>query len=160
MENKIKLKYSENYHIRNLLQKTKIKEIMTKKPVSVRVHTHFSQVPKIFNEHHIRHLPVVGKNKKVVGLITQRDFFKIHPPRKLMNGNWYYDDAELDKIILEHVMTKNPYCMNENECIGEVLVQITSHKYGCVLVVNNKDRLSGIMTQLDILKVAAQIYLE
>ena len=160
MRGKIKLKHGEDYYVKVLLKETKIKEIMTASPVSVKIDEHFSEVPRKFREYGIRHLPVVDENNKLVGLITQRDLYKIQPPRKLIDGTWHYDEEVLNSTILRHVMIKDPFFMNIEDSIGEALIKMVNKKYGCIPIVDKDNFLCGIITLIDILKVAAQIYSE
>jgi len=160
MQKKIKLKHSEDYFIGTLLKKIKIKEIMAKPAISIRLDEPFSIVPKKMKEYKIRHLPVVDKSSKVVGIITQRDLFRIHPPRRLEDGSLYYDDESLNSIILANVMTEEPFCMKPEDCIGDALLKMAKKKYGCIPIVDQGKKLCGVITQIDLLKIAAQIYQE
>jgi len=160
MDKKIQLKHSEDYYVKVLLKQTKLKEIMTKPPISIKIDEPFSKVPKKMRAYQIRHLPVVDKDNKVVGLITQRDLFKICPPHKIIDGTWHYHDEMLDKFILAKVMVKNPFSMSTEHSVGDALVNIANKKYGCVPIVDKKGVLCGIITQIDILKISAQIYKE
>jgi len=160
MRGKIKLKHGEDYYVKVLLGETKIAEIMTPSPVSVQVDDSFAEVPRKFKEYNIRHLPVVDEKNKLVGLISQRDLFSIATPRKAPDGNFFYDEDELEDIILRHVMKKDPFFMHENDSLGDALAQIVEHKFGCIPVVAADKTLRGILTQVDILKVALQIYQE
>lgn len=54
-----------------------IKEVMTKKVVTVSEFTTFEKAADILQENKIEKLPVVDKNKKLIGLITYRDIIKI-----------------------------------------------------------------------------------
>lgn len=54
-----------------------IKEVMTKKVVTVSEFTTFEKAEDILQENKIEKLPVVDKDKKLVGLITYRDIIKI-----------------------------------------------------------------------------------
>ncbi len=150
----------EDFFIRKLLKDIKIKEIMTRPVISIKVDALFSEVAEKITQKKLRHLPVVDKNNKLVGLITQRDLYKISPPRKLEDGSWYYDKDELNNFILEKVMIPQPFSMKPDDSVGEAVLNMVQLKYGCVPVVFKNNVLCGIITQLDILKLAAQIYKE
>ena len=160
MRGKIQLKHGEDYYLKVLLKETRLEEIMTRPCISLKVNENFRTVPQKFKEFNIRHLPVVDEDHKLVGLITQRDLYKIQPPRRLIDGEWHYDDEMLDSFVLEHVMRKDPFSMNTKESIGEALLQMVHNKYGCIPIVDDNKILIGIITQIDILKVAAQIFEE
>ena len=144
--------------IRVLLRTMKVKEVMTAKVISIRVDTPFSEVPKRFNQFNIRHLPVVDNQNKLVGLMTQRDLYKLHSPRKLEDGSWYYDEDELNAYILEETMIRNPLAMHPEDCVGDAILAMVRTKYGCILIVDNDQVLVGVLTRFDILKMAARIY--
>ena len=160
MREKVQLKHTENYYLKVLLKKTKVSEIMTSPAVTVRVDQPFRNIPKLFTQHHIRHIPVVDDRQRLVGLLSQRDLFRIQPPKKTLEGELVYDDALLGNIILANVRITDPFCMKEKENMGDALVTIVEKKYGCIPIVNEENVVKGILTQVDILKVAAQIFLE
>lgn len=157
---RLQLKHGEDYYIKILLKETKLRDIMTEKVVAISIDAPFREVPKKFQEHGIRHLPVIDAKGQLMGLMSQRDFFKIIPPKKLMDGQWCYDEESLDGIILAYVMTKEVLCMGPDDTVGDALVQMVKNKYGCIPIVDGKNILKGIITQYDILSAAAQIYLE
>ncbi len=160
MREKIQLKRSEDYYLKVLLKETKLKTIMTSPVVCIDLDASFKEVPKKFEEFRIRHLPVVTGGKKLVGLISQRDLFRLQPPRKTLDGELVYDQDALDGIILKHVMVQEPFFMKENDSLGDAIVAIVEKKYGCIPIVNEKMEIQGMVTQMDMLKVSAQIFQE
>ena len=144
--------------VRAFLRTTRVAEIMVTKVVSIKVDARFSEVPKKMKQSSVRHLPVVDANNKFVGLITQRDLYKIHSPRKLEDGSWYYDDEALNEFVLENVMLKNPGTLRPEDPVGDAIVFMVRGKYGCIPIVDKDQKLCGILTRSDILKMAARIY--
>jgi CBS domain-containing protein len=155
------LSHPEDFYIRVLLQKVKIKEIMASPVISIEEHSPFCKVEEAFRQKEIRHLPVVDVDNKIVGLITQRDFFRIVSPRKLMDSEaWYYDKETLDGIILKNVMIKNPFVLSGEHTAADAILEMVRRKYGCIPIVDKDKILCGIITQVDLLKIAAQILTE
>jgi len=150
---------SFNNGLKSLLDHTKIKEIMTQDVTSININTPFSNVPKIFKELAIRHLPVIDADGRLIGLMTQRDMYKIQSPRKLMDGTWHYDEEMLNNVILEHVMVKDPFSLHEENCMGDAVKTMFHSKYGCIPIVDQEHKLCGIITTHDILNLAAKVYL-
>ncbi len=58
--------------------KTKVKEIMTRKPITVNPNDDLSKVAQIMNKKGIRKFPVVD-NGKVVGYLSEKDLLKVEP---------------------------------------------------------------------------------
>ena len=156
----MELKHSESYYIKVLLNRVKLEDIMTKKVISVNEYDRFSLVEEKLREFRIRHLPVVDFTGKLVGIVTQRDLYRAQSPRRLDDGTWYYDQKSLDSNILQYVMTKNPFSLSPEDPVAQAVLVMAERKYGCVPIVKKDQTLCGIVTQHDILKIAAQIIRE
>ncbi len=156
----MELTHSEDFYIRALLNKIKLKDIMVKKVISIGVDEPFSQVEALLRENRIRHLPVVDGSFKLVGVITIWDLYRISTPRKDEEGSLIYDKDTLDSYILKHVMTKDPYALSPEDTVAKALLTMVEKKHGSILIVDNNRKLLGIITQVDILKIAANILRE
>ena len=64
------------WEINYLLAHLKIKEIMTPKPLTVSSDATLAEAANLMLEHKVSGLPVVDKNDKVVGIITESDLFR------------------------------------------------------------------------------------
>jgi CBS domain-containing protein len=160
MMRKRRLKQSEDYYVRVLLQKTLVRDVMTTPVISISQDEPFSMVEEKFRTHRIRHIPVIDEKKKVVGVISQRDLFRAIPPRALMDGTFYYDKDMLDQVMLKNIMIKDPAVIEADAPIGRAVLLMAEGKYGCVPVVDKEQNLCGILTQMDILELAAAILQE
>jgi len=149
--------HSENYYVKKLLQQIKLSEIMTKKVVTVEVDDHFSHVEEQMRLHAVRHLPVVDITGKILGIITERDLFRIRSPRVRPDGTRYYVKETLDGYILEHCMTRNPFTLHPDDTLDKAVLEMAKKRYGCIPVVDDDGKLKGIMTQLDIIRSAAEV---
>lgn len=156
----MQLNHSEDYYIRALLNKVKLKEIMSSPAISVSVHAPFREVARLLQQHRIRHLPIVNSANEVVGLMTERDLYKIQPPHKLEDGTWTYDWEILDGVILQNVMIPYPFTLSTEDTVAAAVTEMVRKKYGCVPVVDAGKTLCGIVTQYDILKIAVAILQE
>ncbi len=133
---------------------------MVDRVIAIREDEPFSRVEEIFRERHIRHLPVVNGGFKLVGIVTQRDLYRITPPRKDDEGKLIYDKDILDGYILKNVMTKNPFVLTPNNTAAEALLAMVDKKFGCIPIIDQFKTLVGIVTQLDMLRIAARILRE
>lgn len=143
-----------------VLHKILIKDIMVTKVISLGLDAKFSQVWEMFTVHKIRHLPVVNHEKKLKGLITQRDFYRIVPPRREVedDGSFYLNE-ELDKFILQKVMTQSVMTLLPQDTLGKAINVMVTRKYGCLPIVDEKGILVGILTQTDALRAIANYFL-
>jgi acetoin utilization protein AcuB len=67
----------EVHELLYLLSKIRIKDIMTKNPITVREDLTVEETAEVLLENKISGVPVVDKDGKVVGTITQTDLFKV-----------------------------------------------------------------------------------
>ncbi|MBF0532442.1 MAG: CBS domain-containing protein [Candidatus Omnitrophica bacterium] len=117
----------------------------------------FSQVEEMMRIYASRHLPVVSGDGRLIGLITQRDLYRVAPPKINDEGARFYIKEDLDEYILRHVMTKNPFALRPEDSLADGLTAMVKHRYGCVPIVDSAYHLAGIITQSDIVRRAAAI---
>jgi CBS-domain-containing membrane protein len=142
-----------NYFMfKEILKVTKIEAVMSKKVVFVRDNDEFALVQEKLAANDIRHLPVVNDAGNVVGLISQRHLYKIHSPRRLENGDWYYDKDQLNEFILKNVMVPDPFTLRADQSLYEALTVIVTTKLGCIPIVDQYRRPVGMLTRSDFLK--------
>lgn len=69
---------------------------------------------------------------------------------------------ELSKITANHVFEKSCYSkidfkINENNNVKEALARFTAFNVGCLAVVNNNDKLVGVVSERDYIKKVASL---
>ena len=90
----------------------------------------------MMREHRFRHLQVQHAGK-LVGVITDRD---IKLASSFQGG---------DALKVEEVMTPDPYFIGPDAPMDEVAYQMAEHKYGCAIIVQANDKVVGIFTSVD-----------
>ena len=65
------------WEINYLLAKLKIKQIMTRDPLTVTEYMTLGEVARIMMDNKVSGLPVIGKEGTVVGIITESDIFRM-----------------------------------------------------------------------------------
>jgi len=132
-----------------------LKQIMTREVASVHEDAPFSKVEQTFKLRHIRHLPVVDKNNKLVGIISERDLYRTVAPHKTEEG-YLYDRSQLDEFILKFVMTANPFSLHPENTVKDALEAMAFRKYGCIPITDAAGLMVGIVTRTDILSYVAK----
>ena len=140
------------------IDQTKLSEIMSSHVISIPVDAPFSEVARMMRQNDIRHLPIVDDRSKLVGIITQRMLYQIRSPRKLIDGEWYYDEDILNDVILKNVMEKEVVSLQPYHSVGKALMKMTYSRCGGIPSVEDDHTLVGIVTRNDILKFAARIF--
>ena len=67
----------EIHELLYLLSKIKVKNLMTKKPISVPIDFTVEETAEVLLKHKINGVPVIDKSGKLAGVITQTDLFKV-----------------------------------------------------------------------------------
>ena len=124
-----------------------ISRYMTDQPHSIRPGESLEHAKQIMDKHKIRHLPVV-ENKKIVGLITERDFSLVS----------LYPEMDLKKSQVEDLMLQGVYEVLPETPLKDVVKAMAENKYGCAVVMDDKSELVGIFTSVDALKLLHKLY--
>ena len=124
-----------------------VKDIMTRGAISVKTTDKLQKVVDLMAEKHISCVMVVTKEKGLVGIITERDLIKRVLAQK----------EDINSLSAEDVMTKSVSTISEEASLDEAMRVIESMKVRRLPVVN-KDGLSGLITQTDIVKETYNIH--
>ncbi|MDE1515276.1 MULTISPECIES: CBS domain-containing protein [Vibrio] len=130
----------------------KVEDMMTRHPHTL-LHTHtLSDAKHLMEALDIRHVPVVDSNKKLLGIISQRDLLAAQPslPRISPNGS-YTLDTPLFEVMHTDVMSVAPQAG-----LKESAMYMQKHKIGCLPVLA-KGELVGIITDSDFVTIAINL---
>src|SRR5262245_23626407 len=129
----------------------RVEEAMTDSVVTLAPEESLRDAIELMRSKRIRHLPVV-EERKLVGIVTDRDVKRATPSILSGVAKDEYDDALL-KIKVAQFMTREPITVTR-KCALKAAVEIfIDKKVGALPVVDN-GTLVGILTEIDILRVA------
>lgn len=105
---------------------------------------------------HIRHLPVVDGDNRLVGLVTQRTILAAW----LSHGR---PDRERPEVIasevpVEMVMERDVLTVDEETTAARAAELLERYKFGCLPVVDREHRLVGIITAADFVRFARTFF--
>ena len=86
-------------------------------------------------------LPVIDSSIKVLGIVTAVDILRAARQGK-----------NLDRLRAIYLMTRNPVVVKEDTELNEVIDVILHKAIILVPVINNEQRLVGVVSRLDILR--------
>jgi CBS domain-containing membrane protein len=137
-----------------VLPKT-VGEVMTKRIVTLKETDTIRQARTGMEQFKFHHFPVVADDGKLIGLVTRADI--LHAA-----SSWLSERAaERDKIILElpvsRIMTKEPKAVLATEALLSAARTMTQTHLGCLLVVDGDDKLVGLLTEGDYVKLAIRL---
>ncbi len=122
-----------------------IRKFMTTNPLSVEKDRPLLEAATLMQKNHLRHLPVMYQGK-IEGILSSTDITMI----RTLKG------VDVEKLKVYDCFTPNPYIVHPDVKLDEVLGEMAEHKYGCVIVEDNK-HLVGIFTWVDALNATKDL---
>jgi CBS domain-containing membrane protein len=101
----------------------------------------------------IRHLPVLDDDRRLVGIVSQRDLFRGALARALGYGT-HAQQKLLGQLIVKEVMTTDPLTIGPEAPIAEAAALMIQHKIGCLVVMEGEE-LVGVLTEGDFVAAVA-----
>ncbi|HEY7726138.1 MAG TPA: CBS domain-containing protein [Anaeromyxobacteraceae bacterium] len=133
---------------RRLLQDVPVDELMTAGPATVEPEASLSDAAEALLQGGFRHLPVVSAEGRPLGMISERDV------RASLGTDLHgFTRATVEALAepVSGVMTPEPVAVPLGTRLGEVLDAFASERVGAVLVVDEAERLRGILSYVDVL---------
>ena len=106
----------------------------------------------MFESAKFHHVPVV-EDEVPIGIVSKHDYFKLLDSRTLLkmenfdkkNKKW------LGALTVKDVMIKNPFCLQQDDLIGNALNVFLENEIHSIIVIDGK-KIVGILTPYDILR--------
>ncbi len=128
-------------YIRDVLESIKVKDLMKDKFASVDSSTKLSKIYDILSKTKQTDIPVLDKDKNIVGIIT------LHVLKSILGEN------ELaDFLVAEDIANKDVISTTPDENLNHILHKIGFKEINTVPVIDKDGKISGIITRKDIIK--------
>ena len=135
-----------------------MRERIQKNPVWISPDTSFNEARNLIHEKGVRHLPVVDKNGKLVGIVTDRDIREAAPSDattfSIQELNYLLAKLKVSAFMTpkEKLITITP-----DTLIEEAVQLMHDHKIGCLPVLEG-GKLYGIFTETDSLHHLVDVF--
>jgi len=131
----------------------KVKNFMSEDIIIVSPRDKIAEVLKCFRDFHISRMPVVD-NEEIVGVITLHDIAtKVINTKNRASFEFILDEKRsLLDFPVEKVMSFPFFTCNRNATVQEVISKMIDYNVSCILIVDDLDRLVGIVTKRDLLE--------
>lgn len=128
----------------------KVKERMTRNPVTVKPEDGLKDSIWKMERGHFRHLPVIDDSGKLIGMLSDRDIRLIRPSLAFVDK----EDAtvQLWSISVQQAAVFDPVKVTPDTTLKEAAELMLRWQVGGLPVVDHADKLIGIITYTDLLR--------
>jgi acetoin utilization protein AcuB len=139
-----------------------VKERMTVHPLTMEPTASITEVHRYMRENNIRHLPIVRKDGKLVGLVTRETLLQAMPSSVTTLSIWEMNYA-LNKVKARDVMVREVITVEEDVSIEKAARIMAENKIGCLPVMrgapstSSGQALVGIITDTDMLATLMEL---
>jgi len=130
--------------------------IMTAWPVTVSMDDSLETVRVLFDRHGFRHLPVL-ETGKCVGVLSDRDLLRELSPF-VGRVNERSQDTWTKNKRAHQVMTRRVVSVHPSTTIAEACALMFAERVHCLLVINENEKVVGVVSSGDILAWVATKY--
>lgn len=129
---------------------------MTKQVHMITPDTSMMKASKIMKDNDVRRLPVVDEEGRLIGIVSDRDVKEASPSKAttLDVHELYY---LLSEIKAKDIMTRNPYRIKASDTVEKAAVIMTEKRVGGLPVVDDDNKVVGMITDSDVFKVLIAI---
>jgi acetoin utilization protein AcuB len=133
-----------------------VKERMSRNPITIKADIPVTEAQALMKREKIHHLPVVDRDGRLVGIVTEKDLLYASPsPATTLS---VYEIASLlAKLSVEKVMSKKPVTVTEDVPLEEAARIMADRNIGGLPVMRGTT-LVGIITESDLFRVFIELF--
>lgn len=135
---------------------TTVADLMTADPLSVKRAATLKEAHDLMREKNIRHIPVIEDNGELVGMLTQKVMIAAVMSLLAKYGASALERKEKQQLVAELMLTDFATVTPE-QSLQQVASFFVQNRHGCLPVVNSQNKLLGILTSSDFVRLAAEL---
>lgn len=160
--------FAYSHAVERLEKSVTAKDLMTRDVISVNSEMPLADVAEILNKNNITGVPVVDENRKVVGIISEKDFIfymGVEKEKTFMGvvarclKNTGCIAVTLRKQTAKDIMTSPVINVSEDTSLSEIADLLAQNGINRAPVTNSDNILTGIVTRTDIVRSSCSIKL-
>ncbi|MBA3870332.1 MAG: CBS domain-containing protein [Anaerolineae bacterium] len=126
-----------------------VSDIMTERPVTVRLHSTLREVLDLMEQLGCHHMPVLNTENHVIGIISDRDCRLAMNSPYIMRERWQ-DEELVNHLTARMIMIPAPIVVAPEADAQEAAALMLKRRISCLPVMRD-ETLVGIVTRSDIL---------
>lgn len=133
-----------------------VAQLMTADPLCVTRDASLKDAHDLMRSKNIRHIPVIDDKGELVGMLTQKIMIA-----KVMGLMAQYGATALERkekqILIADIMATDFAAVAPQQSLKDVADFFVSNRHGCMPVVDESNKLKGILTSSDFVRLAADL---
>ncbi len=128
----------------------KISHYMTPKVITAHPEDGIRKTFFLMRENRIRHIPVLDDQRRLVGILSDRD---------LRRPEWVDEDLDIshiynldDNLVVKDLMTTDVQVVYTYDSIRKANRAFIEHRFGALPVLNKEEELVGMLSAVDVLR--------
>lgn len=146
----------------------KVEEIMTKDVITAHPSTSLVEIIRFIDKNQIHSVPIVDDEKKLLGIVTEMDFFIKDPAAGYLPSHLelfkkiksedsidWSEQKELDNLIdlqAQDIMTTDCVTVSSNTEVKDLMKTFKETRFKSFPVVDGKKHLIGIVSLVDVIE--------
>ena len=133
-----------------------IERRMTKDPITCTPDMSIQDASDLMAREHVHRLPVLDKNGKLVGVISEKDILKAAPsPASTLSA--YETNYLLSKLTVKKIMSRNPVTVTKDTTVEDAATMTVDQDLSCLPVLED-GKLVGIVSKSDLFKMLLETF--
>lgn len=128
----------------------KISHYMTPKVISAHPEDGIRKTFFLMREHSIRHIPVLDENRRLIGILSDRDLRRPEWVEESLDVSHVYNLD--DNLAVKDLMTTDVKVVYTYDSIKKANRFFIDHRFGALPVLNKEEELVGMLSAVDVLR--------
>jgi CBS-domain-containing membrane protein len=134
--------------------KTQAKDVMTREVICVQPTTSIRQLSEIFIEKNISSAPVINKDQKVVGFVSQTDIVELD----LHSNDYLESRMEETGGYVQDIMSPIETFAREADTLAVIIDKMCTERNHRLIILDDHENICGIITTMDVMCYLQKIY--
>ena len=133
-----------------------VAQLMTEDPFCIKRDTSLKDAHELMRAKNIRHIPVIDEKGELIGMLTQKIIIA-----RVLSLMAQFGASDLEKkekqLLASELMVTDFAAVTPDEPLKDVARFFVSNRHGCLPVVDKNNKLKGMLTSSDFVRLAAEL---
>lgn len=133
-----------------------VHDVMTRRPATVTAGVHLHEAAAVLADLHVSALPVVDETGRICGVVSEADLIRDAFPPDVRAHLLPLQRVSRPAALVSEVMTSPAITVHESTDVADVAELMTSRRLKSVPVVDDAERVVGMVSRSDLVRVRAR----